>query len=154
MDYVGVVVHLLRYSDGKLQILFLCRAWGQYIDQWWPIAGNTRRDESPSTTAFREIKEETGLVPDRLYDTGMTVPYVGPNAGRDERIRIYVGFVSPDDNVHLNYEHTDFRWLDFDEGKNIVTPRAADLTGYVLNRIKEIFVDNIPPASLRIQASQ
>jgi dihydroneopterin triphosphate diphosphatase len=153
MNDVGVVVHLLRFIDEKLQILFLFRAWGKYINQWWPIAGIIKDEESPSFTAFREIKEETGLVPEQLYDTGMTVPHFGPNAAPDEKIRIYVGFVSADEKICLNYEHIDFRWVDFDQAINIVTPKAADITGYVLNRIKEKYADNIPPESLRIMRS-
>ncbi|MBW1894664.1 MAG: NUDIX domain-containing protein [Deltaproteobacteria bacterium] len=150
MKDVGVVVHLLRYSAGKLQILFLCRAWGLYKHQWWPIAGNIRNNEIPSDTAFREVKEETGLLPEPLYDTGMKVPRIGPDAGQDEHIRIYAGFVPPEAEVRLNHEHSDFKWLDFNEAKNIVTPKAVAITGYVLGRIKEGFVDKAPPASLRI----
>ena len=150
MPYVGVVVHLLRFIEGKHQVLFLYRASGQFLNQWFPIAGKIKIDESPSNAAFREIKEETGIIPDHLYDTTMTVPHVGPNAKPEEKICIYTGFVSPDVKVCLNSEHSDFRWLSFEEAINIVTPRAAYITRHVLNRIKETFIDNDPPESLRI----
>ena len=150
MKDVGVVVHLLRFINGKFQVLFLCRSWGLYANQWWPIAGNIKPDEPPAMTAFREIKEETGLVPKKLYDSEMTVPHVGHNAKPDETIHIYVGFVSPDVTIRLNYEHTDFKWIDFDQVKNIVTPRAADITEYVFSCVKEKFIDNVPPPSLRV----
>ena len=150
MRYIGVVIHLLRIIDGTPQFLFLCRSSGKFKKHWWPIAGKIKKDENPSTAAFREIKEETGIVLKQLYDTGMTVPHIGTNARPDEKICIYIGFVSPDAKVSLNCEHIDFRWLSFDEATNIVNPKAQVITRFVLNSIKKNFIDNDPPESLRI----
>jgi dATP pyrophosphohydrolase len=113
---VGVVVFVLMEVEGELRILYLQRSGGRFAGQWWPVAGTCEKDEKPINTAVRELKEETGLSPDRIYTFWKEIIH----ANRDSHIESYVVYVLPESNVILNYEHSEFRWATVSESIEFV----------------------------------
>ena len=67
----GVIVYVIRQFPGEPKVLFLKRSGGQHIDAWWPVAGTPVAGEKPVQTAVRELEEETGLTPCRLFSFGI-----------------------------------------------------------------------------------
>jgi dATP pyrophosphohydrolase len=128
-----VVVFVVRPSEGGSDFLFLQRSGGRFTDQWWPIAGTREDGESPVETAVREIEEETGLTPDAVHATGI----VAPRFDQPGNLQIFVAFVTPDSEVRLNYEHSDFQWLSLDE---VLT----------LRDVSRRFVESQPPDASRV----
>jgi len=118
--------------------------------QWCQVAGGIEQGETAWQAALREIKEETGLVPDlfysgdiceQFYEIDQDAIWIGP---------VFVGFVSDNQTFVLNDEHTDFQWVTIEEAQNIV-PFAGQRRVY--EHIKHEFVDRPPNELLRIKAN-
>ena len=103
----GVVVNVISHFEDGAKLLYLKRSGGQYADQWWPVAGTSEENEPAIETALRELMEETGLSPTRVYALGKEVPHIDGT----QKIAGFVAIVNPSDRVRLNYEHSEYRWM-------------------------------------------
>jgi len=141
-ECVGVVVFVVRQPAEGGGFLFLRRSGGRFADQWWPVAGTREADERPVDTAVREIEEETGLTPTALHDTGIVAPLLEMPGN----LRVFVAFAQPRAEVRLNYEHSDFQWLSFEQVLAIIPPSSHASIRDVAHR----FVESRPPAGSRV----
>lgn len=109
-----VDVYAYRLQEGQVQFLLLRRAPNvSYAGQWRMIGGKIRYGEAAWQTAFREIEEETGQQPYRLWVVpSLNVFYEWPH----DRVNLIPAFAAEltDDPV-LNDEHNAFAWLDEEE---------------------------------------
>jgi dATP pyrophosphohydrolase len=87
----AVSVFVLSYAEGSSRVLLLRRT-GTLRGEWCQVAGAIEAGETAWQAALREVEEETGLRP--------LVPPEGP--------------------VTLNHEHSEFRWLDWDDAAALV----------------------------------
>jgi len=81
-------------------------------------------------TALRELREETGLVPDHLQATSLRAPHIH----EDGFLSVFLAYVGEADEVILNHEHDAFRWLTAEEVKAITPERIHDQ----IDRIEEM----------------
>ena len=116
-----VLVLPYRWKEGKLEYAVLKVVDGAY---WQFVAGGGEDQETPLEAARRECREETGLEGDLLQlDSLTTLP-------RDEFISssfwpedIYVipehcfALEAGDAEIQLSREHTEYRWVSFQEGR-------------------------------------
>ena len=144
---VSVVV--LREGIDGVEVLLLKRN-GSLAGTWCQVAGKIEAAETAWQAALRELEEETGLVPDRLYSADICEQFY--EAGRDAITiaPVFVAYVGSDAEIRLNAEHSAFRWLDFAE--------AAELVSFggqrrVLRWIKDEFIDRAPSDFLRINTT-
>lgn len=110
-EFKGVVIIVLRQINLDTELLFLQRSGGAFKDQWWPVAGHCEPGESPSTTARRELKEETDLDAIELIDLEKPIMHTDGKT----KLKGYVAIVDKENEVKLNYEHSQFKWLTFEE---------------------------------------
>lgn len=89
-----------------------------YAGQWRMIGGKIEKGEAAWQTALREILEETGLHPTRLW----VIPSLNTfYEWQDDRVNIIPAFgaqVSGEPN--LNGEHDDYRWIPPDEAADLL----------------------------------
>jgi dihydroneopterin triphosphate diphosphatase len=63
-----VEVHVFRYNNQKIEYLLLRRGDKViYPGLWQIVTGKIKEGEKAYETALREVQEETGLVPERLW---------------------------------------------------------------------------------------
>jgi len=109
-----VDVYAYRLEGDRPRFLLLRRAPGvSYAGQWRMIGGKIRRGEAAWQTALREIEEETGQQPRRLW----VVPSLNAfYEWQHDRVNLIPAFAAElaDDPV-LNDEHDAFAWLDEEE---------------------------------------
>jgi dATP pyrophosphohydrolase len=74
----GVSVVVLRNSHEATETLILKRNSPILHRHWCQVAGSTEPGESGWQTAVRELKEETGLIPERLYAAAASQRASGP----------------------------------------------------------------------------
>ena len=81
---------------------------------WETVHGRIEADERPEEAAVREVREETGLACDRLYNL-MVQPFYLHKLSTVELAVTFVAFVDRAQRVVLGDEHQRFEWLTVDQ---------------------------------------
>lgn len=103
------------------RMLLLKRARAHLEHEWCHVAGGIEAGETAWQAALREIAEETGLGVRRLYSADCTEQFYEHAKEQITIIPAFVAYVDPAQPVRLNAEHSNFRWVTFDEAKDLVT---------------------------------
>lgn len=136
----------IRKVEGNHEVLLLQRE-KTLVGEWCQIAGSIEEGEYAWQTALRELNEETGLRPyalysadvcEQFYDVSRNIIMMGP---------VFVGFIDVDAKVSLNHEHSDYRWVDFEEAFGMV-PFGGQRK--ILRWIENEFVKRSPSKHLSI----
>ncbi len=110
MDEATDVVTAFLRNEGDLLLARRSDAVGTYRGQWGGVSGYAEGD--PDGQVRREIREETGIDPDRLSlaRTGRPVETRDEDLGRTWRVHPYL-FDCPTREVTLSEEHDDHEWV-------------------------------------------
>jgi type II secretory ATPase GspE/PulE/Tfp pilus assembly ATPase PilB-like protein/8-oxo-dGTP pyrophosphatase MutT (NUDIX family) len=76
---------------------------------WEPVHGHIEPGETPEEAAIRELREETGLTPERLYVVRVSPFYIRRTRTMELAV-VFAGFVGAD-GVTLGEEHQAYEWL-------------------------------------------
>jgi len=107
-----VDVYVLRMVGGSLECLALRRApGGRCPGSWESVHGHIEPAEQPAGAATRELEEETGLVPLRLYNLSRVELFYQHRSDEVALVPVFAAFVAPDAAVRLGPEHDSFEWL-------------------------------------------
>jgi 8-oxo-dGTP pyrophosphatase MutT (NUDIX family) len=107
-----VDVYVLRGSESALQLLVLRRArGGRCPGSWESVHGHIESGEPPPAAATRELEEETGLVPLRLYNLSRVEAFYQHRVDEVALVPVFAAFVAPEAAVRLGPEHDGFEWL-------------------------------------------
>jgi 8-oxo-dGTP pyrophosphatase MutT (NUDIX family) len=121
---VGVVdVFVLRRRAGEWDALLLERAPGvRCAGAWETVHGRIEPDERPEDAAIREVREETGLSVERLYNVTVQPFYL--HQQRAVMLAVVFAAIVPDAPLHLGAEHTRAEWLPVaDAARRFAWPR-------------------------------
>lgn len=107
-----VDVYVMRASNGGVECLALRRAaGGRCPGSWETVHGHIEAGELPADAAVRELEEETGLEPARLYNVSRVESFYQHRLDEVALVPVFAAFVSPEANVRLGPEHDRFEWL-------------------------------------------
>jgi len=106
---------------------------------WNHLTGGIESNETGIEAIVREIFEETRLTPIRLYNGEYIEQFYQPAKNRILLMPLFVAEVSPMDDVVLNEEHTEFRWLGLDQVLELVN---YDQQKAVYHHVWRLFVNN------------
>lgn len=113
-----VDVYVLRGAESALECLVLRRAvGGRCPGSWETVHGHIEAGERPAEAAARELDEETGLVPVRLYNVSRVESFYQHRIDEVALVPVFAAFATLDASVRLGLEHDRFEWL---------TPAAAE----------------------------
>jgi 8-oxo-dGTP pyrophosphatase MutT (NUDIX family) len=122
---VGVVdVFVVRHNARGLSVLVLRRAAGTRCTGAWEVVhGRLDPGERPEEAAMREVREETGLAIERLYNLTCQ-PFYLHKLSTVQMAVAFVAFVG-DGEVTLGPEHDLAEWLVPDEASGRLSwPRS------------------------------
>ena len=109
-----VDVYVVRPVRGAWQVLLLQRgAATRCPGSWETVHGRIEPGERPEDAALREVREETGVEPNRLY-TLTVQPFYLPTASIVTAAVVFVAFTD-DETVSLGSEHAAAEWLSVDD---------------------------------------
>jgi 8-oxo-dGTP pyrophosphatase MutT (NUDIX family) len=106
-----VDVYVLRQGAAGLEALVLRRASGGRCPGAWEVVhGSIEAGESPGRAALRELREETGLIPERLYNLSRVESFYRHASDEIGFIPVFAAFVPPAMPL-LSAEHDRAEWL-------------------------------------------
>ena len=107
-----VDVYVLRGAGPALEVLVLRRGpGGRCPGSWEAVHGHIEADESPADAARRELAEETGLVPDRLYNLSRVELFYQHRLDQVALVPVFAAFVPPGAEARPGPEHDRLEWL-------------------------------------------
>jgi dihydroneopterin triphosphate diphosphatase len=111
-DMVACFVIRPSSAHNGWEFLQLHRRAGDFMGgTWQTIYGTSHPGETPSIAALRELREETALKPAEFYQLNdVDVFYIAAGDTLWHCIN-FCAVIRPEDNIMLNDEHDDFRWL-------------------------------------------
>ncbi len=87
---------------------------------WQAITGNIESGEKAIDCALREIKEETGLVPIKIWSIPYVTCFFDPYKDEVCFAPVFGALVEYQPNIRISPEHEDYRWLGLDEFVQLV----------------------------------
>lgn len=110
VSIVDVIV--LRPAEGSWQALVLRRASGKRSPgSWETVHGRMHGGELPVEAALRELREETGLIPERFYNLSRAESFYLHRTDELELIPAFCALVSPGAVCRVADEHDTSEWL-------------------------------------------
>jgi len=107
-----VDVYVLRDAPADPVILVLRRAHGgRSPGTWEAVHGAIETGETAVQAALRELREETGLAPERLYNASRVEAFYRHAQDEVALIPVFVALVARDAAVRVSAEHDAFEWL-------------------------------------------
>jgi len=107
-----VDTYALRGTGASLEVLVLRRGpVGRNPGSWETVHGTIEPGETPVQASLRELREETGLVPQKLYNLSRTEAFYQHKSDEVALIPVFAAFVPPAAAVQLSAEHDRGEWL-------------------------------------------
>jgi len=109
-----VDTYALRGAGEHLEVLVLHRATrggGRNPGSWETIHGTIESGETPVQASLRELREETGLEPEKFYNLSRTEAFYQHRSDEVALIPVFAAFVAPSATVQLSAEHDRAEWL-------------------------------------------
>jgi 8-oxo-dGTP pyrophosphatase MutT (NUDIX family) len=106
-----VDVYVVRWEAGACEALVLRRASGRSPGSWEAVHGHVEEGEAPGEAAWREVIEETGLVPERLYNLSRVESFYMHRLGAVAVVPVFAAVVGEGGAVRLSGEHDAWEWL-------------------------------------------
>ena len=123
------------------RMLLLRRSKQPLLGEWCHVAGGIEDGEAAWQTALREIREETGLTVARLFSADYNEQFYEAGRNTFTVIPVFVAYVDSSQTIHLNAEHSAFRWVTIAEAQSLVTFGGQRR---VYEEIQREFVDRKP----------
>ncbi len=104
--------YALRGAGGKLEVLVLRRGLhGRCPGSWETVHGTMEPGETPVQASLRELREETGFVPERFYNLSRTEAFYQHKSDEMALIPVFAAFVAVNSSPRLSPEHDRAEWL-------------------------------------------
>jgi dihydroneopterin triphosphate diphosphatase len=108
--YIDVLV--LRGAGPSLEVLCLRRGpRGRSPGSWEAVHGHIDPGETPVATALREVVEEAGVEPERLYNLSRVESFYRHSTNEVVLVPVFAAFLAAEAIVRISDEHDAFEWL-------------------------------------------
>ena len=106
--------YIYRKTKEGIKYLILKRAKTKMYEHLWQgVAGKIEKGEQSWQAAIRELKEETGLDPLKIFVADHVSKFYETHGDRINLVPVF-GMEVASDIVLLSSEHSDFKWVDYD----------------------------------------
>ncbi|MHC4476188.1 MAG: NUDIX hydrolase [Planctomycetota bacterium] len=143
----AIAVHIVRVDCGIGKYLVLKRKSAYLPNTWQMVTGRIEKGEKAWEAALREIREETGLAPDRLYSANEVEVFYEIDDDCMCLAPVFVAFLDSDQEPKLSAEHSKFRWITAAEADQYL---LFDQQRRIIRRIEDNFVSTEPNEFLKI----
>ncbi len=107
LDATVIEVYVFRRRARRVEFLALRRSRSESLGGvWQPVTGTLRRGERAARGALREVREETGARPLRLWRLETVTAYLDPRRDAIRFIARFAAELAADARVRRSREHT------------------------------------------------
>ena len=146
-----ISAYILKKGIDGWQYLLMRRSGEDLRGLWQMVTGYIEKDETSWQAALREIKEETGFVPDRFFATDVVEMFYA--LARDSTVCVptFVAFIdTPQDILLCPKEHDAYEWLSFSEAEQRLTFSSQKT---MIQHVQKRFINETPDERFRIPLS-
>ncbi len=116
-----IEAHVFRETGNGLEFLLLKRAETEiYPGLWQMVSGKIKKGEKAFETALREIREETGIIPRKIWTVPNINSFYDPEEDCISVLPVFAALADSNAAVRISPEHTEFMWLGRQEAKKIL----------------------------------
>ena len=113
--------YIYRNTAAGLVYLMLKRSPGKYYEHLWQgVAGKIEKGETAVQTIIRELHEETGMKPKKMFAADHIASFYDARKDRILMVTIF-GIEVENSKVHLSEEHSEYKWVSFEEALALLT---------------------------------
>jgi len=116
--------YVFRQTETGIKFLLLKRNVNKIYEHLWQgVAGKIEAGEKAWETAIRELKEETGLSPKRMFVADHVSRFYEKHGDRINLVPVF-GIEVDTAEITLSKEHSDYRWVDLEEALQLLIWRG------------------------------
>jgi len=146
-----VEAHVIRLKNNILEFLLLKRSPSEsYPNLWQMVTGSIQEGETAYQTAIREIREETSLIPEKLWIIPNINAYYSPKDDPIYHIPVFAALVNENHEVNISSEHSEFIWAPYEKSHKLLAWEGQRKSQYI---IKEYFAGNSSYCFIEIKKS-
>ncbi len=121
LETVFVEVHVFKRTHEGIKFLLLKRnEKDTFGGIWQMVTGRIEGNEKAYETAIREVKEETGLNPKRLWSAPNVNSFYSSERDAILFIPVFIAEVDESSNESVSSEHSEARWVTSREAKEML----------------------------------
>jgi dATP pyrophosphohydrolase len=106
-----IEAHIFRKSKKGIEFLLLKRSPETiYPEIWQMVTGKMNMGEPAYKAALREIKEETGLIPEKLWIAPNVNSFYDHINDTISFLPVFAGRVLSDSKIVISEEHSEYQW--------------------------------------------
>lgn len=117
-----IEAHIFRKAGDDIEFLLIKRADNDSLfpGVWQMVTGSINENEKAFETAWREIQEETGLIPIKFWIAPNVNSFYNQLKDNINLIPVFAAQVESNCKVTLSNEHSDYKWVNKDEAKQML----------------------------------
>ena len=123
MDIISQMIeaHIFREANDDLEFLLLKRSEKViYQGLWQMVNGKIKEGEKAYQTALREIKEETGIMPEKLWVVPKVDSFYSHENDNIMLLPVFAAQFNFFSKVEISDEHSEFKWVNPTEAKKML----------------------------------
>lgn len=116
-----IEAHIFRENENGIEFLLLKRSNQDiYPGVWQMVTGSVITGEKAYEAVIREIKEETGLIPEKLWVVPNVNSFYSKKRDHICMVPVFAALVKNNLEINISGEHTEFKWVDKDTAKQLL----------------------------------
>ncbi len=115
---------------------------------WQQVSGKVEQGETGSLAILREIEEETGNWPKKLYSADIIESFYDMLHNCIHLVPVFAAEIEARNRVVLSAEHTEFKWVTAAEAKRYLVFSQQKMS---IDVIEREFILKKPPRELEIE---
>lgn len=134
-----IELHICRKTDNGFEFLLLKRSDESkiYPGIWQMITGTIESHEHTKDTLLRELEEETGLKPEKIYSIPRVNTFYLAISDKICMSPVFLTIVN-DRNVRISVEHSEYKWTTIDEAKKLIHwPNQVDSLELIIRYLND-----------------